>query len=179
MCKFQYNVYLRSTDAIVIDKTKGRYGFNLTSTGGGTDLSQYQGIAYCQIKVCNFATDYDASGKELLLIKSTAPLPNSLQSSRLLPQTGGSTNSNFMPSNILAVIQTTAKNSYTHFDMPSVLCMNIFRGNLTIEITDQSHTPIDFDDKEWQLYLCATFDEDQLDKTNDAVLKTKLKPFSL
>lgn len=166
-----FYVYLKSSDALAGgDVSKGRFSFDLSSLGGGTDLSQYQDSTHCEVKVCNVITDIT----DTFLILAKLPMPNSLETSNLATQN----NYNLKSSNIIGIVSSLALSEKNHFENQSVKIMNIFRGALEINITNQTGAVVNCTDKSWQMYLRVTFRDDQLDKVNDAVHQIKLKPFT-
>ena len=176
MCKENhFYVYLRKEDCLPMsDASQGKFVFDLSSLGGGTDLSQYQGVSHCEVKLCNFITNLTSQD---LLIKAMAPMPNSLESAALVAQTS---NYNIKSSNIIAVLNkeivNSAVNTYEHYP---VKIMNIFRGTLTLQFTTADHAAFNWTNAyTWKMNLRVTFNDDLLDKVNEAVHQIKLKPFT-
>jgi hypothetical protein len=101
-----------------------------------------------------------------------APMPNSLQSTVLL-----SRNYNIQSSNIIGVVKIPSVDN-NHFEQRPVKIMNVFRGSLELKLMNPTLVSINLSGKSWQMYLRVTFNDDQIDKVNEAVHQIKLKPFT-
>ena len=143
-----FYIYLNSADADFGSTTPYETTYSLGSVyNNAPALQHFQDAPYCSIKVCNFAIKYNeqnfnSDDASFVLIRINTSLPNSIDNI----QSGGF-NTSFGQSQIIGIVPTQASSSgntyttYTYsdtsYDNSPVITSNIFKGNLTIELTKQ------------------------------------------
>jgi hypothetical protein len=136
----KFNVILSSNRATIGSATPANCQYNMgTVYNNAPALQKYEQADSCFVKVANFSIKYSASTAEVddtsnILIKISSSLLNTLDNLN-------STQPNLENSRIIGSIPTGAS-SYTYsnvdYDNDYVKVSNIFKGLLSIELTDQA-----------------------------------------
>jgi hypothetical protein len=165
----KFDIFLYSEDKA--SGTPSRANFSFASTGFSTDLSQFVNYHTCYVKLKYFAIDAAAStlissNANLHTIRfniDTASLPHSFSSNAI----SANNSANLLATRTIGLVPISnpaATYLSTDFENNYVRSSNIFSGDTTIVLTDQSGTALTLTDKKWTAQLCVYFDDEEYKK---------------
>lgn len=164
-----FEVFINSANAVDGSTTPHTARYNLGSVYDyAPALQRYADAPYCFVKVKYFSVvettaNFATADVGTILVKIDTALPNSSMTNTI----STSNPKNMIQSNIIGVVPTSStKNTYssTTYDNDFVKCPNIFKGDITINLTDSDGTAISLTgSKPYHMLLCVAYKDNPND----------------
>jgi hypothetical protein len=163
-----FEVFLYSDDALSGSGSPSQCVFNLGNVYDfAPNAHLFQNANHCFVKVKYFsieqtASNFNTASIGTIIVEMDGALPNAVRSKEI----SSANFSNMVQSNIIGIVPTSiTKNTYSSntYDNDFVKANNIFNGNITITLKDESGAltggTIGASNK-WCMVLCVAFEKD-------------------